>query len=109
MNYYSSFGLLYNWGNVCSHTIIHKGNIEEGFKEAAEIFEDNFKTPKSYQRYLGASCHSSFTLIAEENLTFWTTSAAPFMARMMSQEALRIPMSKVRVIATNMGQFWREG
>ncbi len=34
--------------NICSHEHVEKGNVDQGFAEADEIFEDNFTFPMVY-------------------------------------------------------------
>ena len=88
--------------NVCDETTVKRGDIAEGFAAADHIFEDTFETPWVHQGYLEP--HSS---IAEWNasgkLTVWTSTQGQFGVRSALCRALKLPMSRVRVIGMPVG------
>jgi len=99
---YTTFWPSIRYGNVCSHVKISRGDVEKGFKEAFRIFEDRFTTQMQHQCYL--ETHASLaTVDLGGKVTVWTSSQAPFSIRSELAETLRIPLNKIRVIATQTG------
>ena len=90
------------YGNVCSHTVIEKGDIEEAFGKADFIFEDIFKTPSVHQSYLEPQ-----SVIADIDnigkITMWTGTRVPFQLRQRLSEAFQVPMTKIRIQSVYTG------
>ncbi|MCJ7749856.1 MAG: molybdopterin-dependent oxidoreductase, partial [Armatimonadetes bacterium] len=88
--------------NVCDETTVKRGDIAKGFASADHIFEDTFETPWVHQGYLEP--HSSIAeWDASGKLTVWTSTQAQFGVRSALCRALKLPMSRVRVIGMPVG------
>ncbi|MCJ7751666.1 MAG: molybdopterin-dependent oxidoreductase, partial [Armatimonadetes bacterium] len=88
--------------NVCDETTVKRGDIAKGFAAADHIFEDTFETPWVHQGYLEP--HSSIAeWDASGKLTVWTSTQAQFGVRSALCRALKLPMSRVRVIGMPVG------
>ncbi len=89
-------------GNVCSKTTIVEGDIEKGFQEADIIVEDHFKTPMTHQTYMEPTGAIAL-LDPSGKIVVYSSTQAIFVTQSRVSEALKIPMSKIRVIAPNVG------
>lgn len=87
--------------NICSHEHIEKGNVEEGFAESDEIFEDVFTFPMVYHYALEP--HSVIAHCAEEGVTVWSSAQHPFQVRADLARIFCLPLSRVRVIIPYLG------
>jgi CO/xanthine dehydrogenase Mo-binding subunit len=87
--------------NIANHFKIRKGNIEEGFREADEIFEDAYRTPA--QQHASLEPHVAICRIEDDQVTIWSSSSSPYTARFQVAETLGVPQSKVQVITWYIG------
>jgi CO/xanthine dehydrogenase Mo-binding subunit len=87
--------------NVCNHFRLRKGDVDAGFGEAAEIFEDVYRTPS--QQHASLEPHVTVATIRPGEVEIWTASAAPYTVRSQIAETLQIPASTVRVHVLNVG------
>jgi CO/xanthine dehydrogenase Mo-binding subunit len=87
--------------NVCNHFVLRRGDVEAGFAEADEIFEDVFRTPA--QQHCNLEPHVTVARIEQGRATVWTSAASPYTVRFQVAETLRLPESSVRVVVTNVG------
>ncbi|MDI7261314.1 MAG: molybdopterin-dependent oxidoreductase [Thermodesulfobacteriota bacterium] len=89
-------------GNICLHTKIKKGDIEKGFAESDEVFEDTYTMPVVHQAPLEPRA-----ALAEVDhngrLHVWCSTSRPFIIRSGLAEALDLPMSDIRVTGTRIG------
>jgi CO/xanthine dehydrogenase Mo-binding subunit/aerobic-type carbon monoxide dehydrogenase small subunit (CoxS/CutS family) len=89
-------------GNVCLYTKIRKGDIEKGFAESDEIFEDTYTMPVVYQAPLEPKA-----VLAEVDhngrLHVWCGTARVFNVRSGIAEILNLPMSEIQVTGTSIG------
>ncbi|MDP2661140.1 MAG: molybdopterin-dependent oxidoreductase, partial [Dehalococcoidia bacterium] len=89
-------------GNVCTRTLISKGDVEEGFRQADFVFEDTFRTQMVHQGYLEP--HAALAEVDEGgHVTVWTTTQGPFSIRAQLAEIFRLSMSRIRVIGVRCG------
>jgi CO/xanthine dehydrogenase Mo-binding subunit len=88
-------------GNICSHEHVEKGNVEHGFGEADEIFEDTFTFPMVYHYALEP--HSVIAQCTEEGITVWSSAQHPFQVRGDISRIFRVPISKVRIVIPYLG------
>jgi CO/xanthine dehydrogenase Mo-binding subunit len=102
-----SYGLQWNYGairygNVSCHTVIVQGDVEQGFRESDEIFEDTFTTALVHQCYLEP--HATVgQMDLEGKFTLWTSGQGTHYYQYRVHQCLGIPMSKIRVIAPGAG------
>jgi CO/xanthine dehydrogenase Mo-binding subunit/aerobic-type carbon monoxide dehydrogenase small subunit (CoxS/CutS family) len=89
-------------GNACLDGWIRKGDVEKGFAESDEIFEDRYTMPVVHQTPMEPKA-----VLAEMDhngrLHVWTGTARPFAVQSGIAEILDIPMSHIRVTGTRMG------
>jgi len=89
--------------NVCDETVVRRGDVAEGFAAADHIFEDVFETPWVHQGYLESHASLASWEAAAGKMTVWTSTQNQFGARGSVARALRLPMSRVRVIGMPVG------
>jgi CO/xanthine dehydrogenase Mo-binding subunit len=88
-------------GNICFKADLVKGDIEKGFAEADEIFEDSFEFPMIY--HYSMEPHTAIAQVNGDGIEVWTTSSHPFGARADLAEIFHVPLSKVRVHVNFVG------
>ncbi|MCZ6547093.1 MAG: xanthine dehydrogenase family protein molybdopterin-binding subunit [Deltaproteobacteria bacterium] len=87
--------------NICSHERVEKGNIEKGFAEAEEIFEDSFTFPMVYHYTMEP--HSVIADFKEEGITVWSSSQHPFQVRGDLSRIFGVPLDRVRIVIPYLG------
>lgn len=87
--------------NLCSHERVEKGNIEEGFAESEEIFEDTFTFPMVY--HYAMEPHSVIAEWGDETVRVWSSAQHPFQVRGDIAKIFRLPIAKVRLIISYLG------
>lgn len=78
-----------------------KGNLEEGRKLAATIFEQNYWTP--YVAHAPVEPHAAIVKIEGDKATVWASTQRPFGVQDEVAQALGIPASNVRAITPFVG------
>jgi 4-hydroxybenzoyl-CoA reductase subunit alpha len=89
-------------GNIHKRVALDFGNVDEGFAEADEIFEDTF----FYQgnTHLPIEQHASVAIKDPEGkLTIWTSTQTPHYLHRALAKVLHMPPAHIRVIATPNG------
>ena len=89
-------------GNVCGHKQIVRGDVERGFAEADRIFEHRFHVPMVHQTYIEPHTATA-RFDASGKATVWASTQAQFPLRAAIAQILRMPMTRVRVIPTEIG------
>ncbi|MBI3089499.1 MAG: xanthine dehydrogenase family protein [Candidatus Tectomicrobia bacterium] len=89
-------------GNVCSHTTFAEGDLDAGFAEADEVFEDTFTTQRVHQTYLERS-GAVVEVDAGGRLVVWSNTQSVHLTQIRIAEALLIPQSKIHVINSRVG------
>jgi CO/xanthine dehydrogenase Mo-binding subunit len=88
--------------NICTHFKLNRGDIEKGFAEADQIFEDTFTLPATQHSFLEThACIAS--LEPGGRITVWATTQNPFVVRTQLANIFKVPVSKVRVIVPYLG------
>ena len=88
--------------NICNHFQLVAGDVDQGFREADLIFEDTFTTPM--QQHCSLETHGTIAQVdTAGKITLWTTNDSPYRCRKEVADALKIPMTHVRVIALYIG------
>ena len=99
---YSSRMPVNRTGNICLHSTIRKGDIERGFAEADEVFEDTYVIPVVLQGAIEPRA-----VVAEMDrygtLRIWCGTQRPFSIREGVSENLGLPMSRIRVTGLEVG------
>ena len=87
--------------NICAHPELVKGDVEKGFAEADEIFEDEFEFPMIY--HYSMEPHTAIAQVDGDGITIWTSTGHPFGVRQEVAEIFHSPLSKVRVHVNFVG------
>ncbi len=88
-------------GNICFQTELVKGDVERGFAEADEIFEDCFEFPMIY--HYSMEPHTAIAQIDDDAIEVWTSTGHPFGVRQELAEFFAYPLAKIRVHVNFVG------
>jgi 4-hydroxybenzoyl-CoA reductase subunit alpha len=89
-------------GNVHKRVALEFGNVEDGFREADEIFEDVFFFQGN--THLPIEQHASVAIKDPEGkLTIWSSTQTPHYLHRALAKVLQMPAAHIRVIATPNG------
>jgi len=101
-SYFCIFPAVQEGNNVCSKTTFIEGDIQKGFKEADLIVEDTFKTQMHHQSYMEPS--GAIAMVDPSGkIVIYSSTQGIFITQSRVSESMKIPMSKIRVIAPNVG------
>src|SRR5262245_13181694 len=87
--------------NICFHTELVKGDVEKGFAEADEIFEDRFEFPMIY--HYSMEPHTTIAHVDSDEINIWTSTGHPFGVRQEIAEVYHFPLAKIRVHVNFVG------
>jgi len=87
--------------NICFQTELVKGDVEKGFAEADEIFEDCFEFPMIY--HYSMEPHTVIAQVDSDGISIWTSTGHPFGVRHEIAEVFHYPLSKIRVHVNFVG------
>lgn len=88
--------------NICSFSRKERGNIEQGFRQADIIVENQFEIGIAHQSYLEPhACVADMD--SSGKLTVWTTTQGQFGVRTGLARFFNMPLNQVRVIGTQVG------
>jgi CO/xanthine dehydrogenase Mo-binding subunit len=88
--------------NVASRGIFERGDLEAGFAEADVVIEREFRTETVHQAYIEP--HAAVAEVGEDDqATVWCCTQGPFMVRAYSAAVLQLPVSKVKVVPSEIG------
>ena len=88
--------------NIASHFQLLKGDPKAGFAEADAIVEREFRTAMVHQGYIEP--HATTAVWSTDGrLTVYATTQGSFAFRNHLAQLLRYPMSKIRIIPTEVG------
>ncbi|TMD14745.1 MAG: xanthine dehydrogenase family protein molybdopterin-binding subunit [Chloroflexi bacterium] len=98
---YESLDGIVRRGNECAYVNIVKGDVEAGLKSAAVVLEERYQVDMSHA--VPIEPHAVLAQWQGDQVTIWTTSQVPFLARGGVAETLGIPESRVRIIVPHLG------
>lgn len=88
--------------NIASSSVVTRGDVEAGFREADLVLEDRFETGIQIHGYLEpVSCIASFD--SSGRLTLWAPLQNPSWSRFVFAQALDMPPENIRVVQTLIG------
>lgn len=88
--------------NLAAKIRIDIGDVEQGFKEADYVFEDEYEVPKVQQAHIEP--HVVVTYWDEnDRMVIRTSTQVPFHARRVLAPVLGLPMKRIRVIKPRIG------
>jgi CO/xanthine dehydrogenase Mo-binding subunit len=88
--------------NVSSQVHFKRGDVEQGFAEADAVVEGRWISSSVHQGYMephGTVAHWD----AAGNVSIWTSTQSQFNVRDSIARQFKIPISKVRVVGTEIG------
>lgn len=87
--------------NVCYAYQYARGNVDKGFAQADEIFEDTFIFPQT--QHYPLEPHITIARVEDGNVTLWASTQDPFTLQRHIAEFFSIPINRVRVIVPHIG------
>jgi len=87
--------------NLCYRFTYTRGDIEEGFKKSAYIFEDTFHFSRVH--HYSMEPHATVAQVSGDMITLWASSQDPFTLREHIAAVFHVPLNKVRVIVPYVG------
>ena len=92
----------YTQPNVLGHELYELGDIDQGFDQAVDIFEEEFKTSTVHQGYIEPQ-NGTASWSEDGKLTVWCSSQGHFGIRDQLGRILGIPISDINVIPMEIG------
>ena len=93
--------IVHERSNICFHFRHERGDVDSGFREADQIFEDSFYFP-SAQHY-PMEPHICVAQFEGDVLTVWSATQSPFPVRQELARVFGLPFSAVRVVVPYVG------
>jgi CO/xanthine dehydrogenase Mo-binding subunit len=88
--------------NIIHHTKIRAGDIEQGFRESDEVFEDVFTT--QYVQHCSLEAHVAVAQVDPDGgVVIWSSCQSPYNCMRDMADALGLPCNMVRVVCTGIG------
>jgi CO/xanthine dehydrogenase Mo-binding subunit len=87
--------------NIAHQTMYTKGDIDLGFAEADEIFDDTFRSQQV--QHCSLEPHAVVAHWDGEHLTVWTSTQKVFLVRSGLADLFDLAESQIRVIGTKVG------
>ena len=88
--------------NIPNHFRLRHGDIEKGFLESDEIFEDRYEIPMI--QHCPMEPHASVAQVdSSGKVTIWSSTQGAYLTRGQVANALALPMNKVRIVGTFCG------
>jgi len=87
--------------NLCYPFSYAKGDVEQGFKSADDIFEDTFSFPRV--QHFSMEPHATVAHVEQDRMTLWAATQEPFTLRDHLADIFRLPLNKIRIIVPYLG------
>ncbi|MBI1915471.1 MAG: xanthine dehydrogenase family protein molybdopterin-binding subunit [Planctomycetes bacterium] len=88
--------------NIAKHIQFKKGDVAQGFQQAAVVIEREFHTATVHQGYIEP--HNATALWnADGTVTIWCSTQGAFTVRAQVAELLGIPLSRIKVVPMEIG------
>src|SRR5437867_9507228 len=87
--------------NIAHQTVYSKGDIDLGFAEADEIFDDTFRSQQV--QHCSLEPHAVVAQWDGERMIVWTSTQKVFLVRSGLADLFDLPETKIRVIGTKVG------
>jgi CO/xanthine dehydrogenase Mo-binding subunit/aerobic-type carbon monoxide dehydrogenase small subunit (CoxS/CutS family) len=89
-------------GNLCYKLEIEEGDVDKGFEESDHIIEGTYETPEAHPGSIEP--HSSTAMVDPSGrVTIWTTTQKPFVFASYLAQALKRPISSLKIVPTHIG------
>ena len=88
--------------NVPYHFKLRRGDVDQGFQESDEIFEDDYFCPTT--QHMAMEPHVCIAQWDHNGkLTLWDGTQNPFTVRSVMANLFHIPVTKIRIIVPHLG------
>ena len=87
--------------NIAHQTSFAKGDIDKGFADADEIFDDTFRSQQV--QHCSLEPHAVVAEWNGDRLTVWTSTQKVFLVRSGLADLFDLPEDKIRVIGSKVG------
>ena len=87
--------------NIAHQTSFSKGDIDRGFAEADEVFDDTFRSQQV--QHCSLEPHAVVADWNGDRLTLWTSTQKVFLVRSGLADLFDLPEEKIRVIGSKVG------
>ncbi|HET8587766.1 MAG TPA: xanthine dehydrogenase family protein molybdopterin-binding subunit [Candidatus Limnocylindria bacterium] len=88
--------------NVCSTYHVEQGDVEAGFAESDEVFEDTYTVPMIQHGHIEPHATTAYWTAAG-SLVVYTSTQNPSVIRTQLAELFELPESRVRIIVPYVG------
>ena len=88
--------------NIAAHMAFEKGDVEQGLAAADLVVEREYETASVHQGYIEPHNATAFWN-SDGQLNIWCSTQGPFVVRSAVAEALRHPVSRVKVTPMEIG------
>ena len=89
-------------GNIAEHLVMGRGDAARGLEEAEVVIERTFRTQTVHQGYLEPDSEAAWVR-EDGSVTVWANTQTTFTQRQDLAIVLGMPLSKIRVIPTEVG------
>lgn len=87
--------------NLCYRFTYERGDVAEGFKKSACVFEDTFQFSRVHQ--FSMEPHATVAHVSGDMITLWASTQDPFTLREHISAVFHVPLNKVRIIVPYVG------
>jgi CO/xanthine dehydrogenase Mo-binding subunit len=87
--------------NIAHQTSFSKGDVDKGFAEADEIFDDTFRSQQV--QHCSLEPHAVVAQWNGDRLTLWTSTQKVFLVRSGLADLFDLPEDRIRVIGSKIG------
>ncbi|MBI2087851.1 MAG: xanthine dehydrogenase family protein molybdopterin-binding subunit [Deltaproteobacteria bacterium] len=87
--------------NLCYRFTYERGDVAEGFKKSAYVFEDTFQFSRVHQ--FSMEPHATVAHVSGDMITLWASTQDPFTLREHISAVFHVPLNKVRIIVPYVG------
>lgn len=88
-------------GNIADRYEVRWGDVEQGFREADFVFEDEYRCPSV--QHAALEPHVSVAQFDGDRLTVWSSTQTPHPVRAQLADIFKMPMTRVRVVVPTLG------
>jgi CO/xanthine dehydrogenase Mo-binding subunit len=87
--------------NLCYRFSYTKGEVADGFEQAAHVFEDTFTFPRV--QHFSMEPHATVAQIDGDRITMWAATQEPFTLREHLADIFKVALNKIRIIVPYVG------
>jgi CO/xanthine dehydrogenase Mo-binding subunit len=99
---FEGFGFAAGGPNICTLLDSDRGDVDQAFREADQVFEDTFRSQGINQGFLEPMACAA-RLEPNGRLTVWASTQGPYQVRAQLAGVLGMPLSNIKVIPMELG------